>query len=329
MSDTLLEMNQKVAQESQTVALLLAEVHKCVVGQHHVLERLIIALLAEGHVLLEGVPGLAKTHMVQGVAAACQATFKRIQFTPDVLPSDVIGTLIYNQKTQEFTPRLGPIFANIVLADEINRAPAKVQSALLEAMQERQVTLGGVTHPLEAPFMVLATQNPIDQEGTYVLPEAQVDRFMMKVLVQYPTKEEEKQIIETMTGATEPHIEPIITIATIERARECVRQLYVDDKVKTYVLDMVRATRSPGEYNCASIEGYVRVGASPRASLALIKASKAHAFIKGRGFVTPEDVKAVAHDVLRHRLILSFEAEAEQLTSDSLIDRVLAAIPVP
>ena len=329
MSELLTQINQKVEQESVFVSSILTEAQKVVVGQVHVIERLIIGVLAEGHVLLEGVPGLAKTLTIKTLAQLADLSFNRIQFTPDLLPSDIVGTLIYNQAQQEFVPKLGPVFANFVLADEINRAPAKVQSALLEAMQEKQVTLGDKTYRLDDPFLVLATQNPIDQEGTYSLPEAQVDRFMLKVAMTYPSKAEEKLIVERMSGAEEPSVAPVIKAADIQRARDVVKQIYFDEKVKEYVLDIVAATRDPKAYNCPNLVPLIQYGASPRASIALIKAGKAHAFIQGRGFVTPEDIKAIGKDVLRHRVIPSFEAEAEGISSENLVETLFSEIEVP
>ena len=329
MSETITKINTEVEKESAFVSKILDEAQKVIVGQRHMLERLIMGVLAEGHILLEGVPGLAKTLAIKTFADLANVSFKRIQFTPDLLPSDIVGTMIYNQAEQQFVPKLGPIFSQFILADEINRAPAKVQSALLEAMQEKQVTLGDTTHALAEPFLVLATQNPIDQEGTYHLPEAQVDRFMMKVTLTYPTKAEEKLIIERMSGNTLPDISSVIMPADITRARDVVNRIYFDDKVKDYVLDIVAATRQPKDYNLAHLQSLISYGASPRASIALIKAGKAHAFIQGRGFVTPEDIKAIGKDVLRHRIIPSFEAEAENKDADQLIDAVFAEIVVP
>jgi len=317
-----------VQREMAVVERLLDEVRKVIVGQRYLLDRMMIGLLADGHLLLEGVPGLAKTLAVRSLAGAVRGSFQRIQFTPDLLPADLTGTLIYNQKDGTFEPRRGPIFANFVLADEINRAPAKVQSALLESMQERQVTIGDTTYPLPAPFQVLATQNPIEQEGTYPLPEAQVDRFMLKLKLDYPTAEEEKRILERMSGAKIPETTPVIEPEQIARAREAVHAIYVDERIKDYAVHLVHATRRPGEFKL-DLEGLLQYGASPRATLYLIAAGRAHAFLKGRGFVTPEDVKAIGPDVLRHRLILSFEAEAESITPDEIIQRVFDAVEVP
>jgi MoxR-like ATPase len=289
----------------------------------------LIALLADGHVLLEGVPGLAKTLLVKTAAQAIHADFSRIQFTPDLLPADLVGTQIYNPKTGEFSIHQGPLFANLILADEINRAPAKVQSALLEAMQERQITIGDVTYKMDDLFLVLATQNPIEQEGTYPLPEAQVDRFMLKVRVDYPTRAEERVIIDRMTGAPLPPVRPVVTPQEILRARETVRQVYVDDKIKEYVLDLVLTTRNPGSNGLKDLNNLIEFGASPRASISLISAARAHAFFNGRGFVTPEDIKQMAPDVLRHRIITSYEAEAENVTSDHIVQRILNYTNVP
>jgi MoxR-like ATPase len=317
-----------VQRESAVIEQLLTEIRKVIVGQRYLLDRMVIGLLAEGHLLLEGVPGLAKTLAVSTLAAAVKGSFQRIQFTPDLLPADLTGTLIYNQKEGSFVARKGPLFANFVLADEINRAPAKVQSALLESMQERQVTIGETTYPLPAPFQVLATQNPIEQEGTYPLPEAQVDRFMLKLKVDYPSKDEEKAILDRMGGATLPQASPVIEMDDLARAREAMMAIYVDERIKDYAVQLVHATRRPSEYKL-ELEGLLQYGASPRATLYLVAAARAHAFLKGRGFVTPEDVKAIGADVLRHRLILSFEAEAESITSDEIIQRVFDAVEVP
>jgi len=292
-------------------------------------ERVLIALLADGHILLEGVPGLAKTLLIKTMAQAIHADFARIQFTPDLLPADLIGTQVYNPRTSEFSVHKGPIFVNLVLADEINRAPAKVQSALLEAMQERQITIGDTTFPLDNLFLVLATQNPIEQEGTYPLPEAQVDRFMLKVMVDYPKRDEERLIMERFTGVPLPPVRPVIEPERILQARKSVRQIYVDDKIKEYILDLVFATRHPDENRLANLKHLIAFGASPRASLYLIMASRAHAFLKGRGFVTPEDIKQVAPDVLRHRIITTYEAEAEDVTSADIIQQILDEIEVP
>ena len=305
------------------------ELHKRVVGQEQMIERLLIGVLTGGHVLLEGVPGLAKTLTVRTLAETLQASFERIQFTPDLLPADVVGTMIFNQRTGEFTARKGPIFANIVLADEINRAPPKVQSALLEAMQEQQVTLGGETHMLPKPFLVLATQNPIEQEGTYPLPEAQVDRFMLKLHITYPDRLMEKEIMRRMSGGPLAAINAIAAPEDLFAAREAISQLYMDDKIADYIVDLVQATRVPEKYNLASIAPLIQYGASPRATIFLAICSRAHAFLRGRSYVLPDDVKAIGPDVLRHRIITSFEAEAEEVTSDDIVARIFEAVPVP
>ena len=323
------EINASVEAESAFVDRLLGEVRQVIVGQTNLLERLLMGLLTQGHILLEGVPGLAKTLAVSSFANVVDLSFRRLQFTPDLLPADLIGTLIFNQKEANFVPRKGPIFASVILADEINRAPAKVQSALLEAMQERQVTIGDTTYPLPDPFLVLATQNPIEQEGTYPLPEAQVDRFMFKVIVSYPTKEEERGILDRMTATGgEPRVDRIIQPAELLRAREVVRSIYVDDRVRDYVVNLVHATREPKDYGLDMAE-LIRYGASPRATIYLLVAGRAHAFLRHRGFVTPEDIKAVGPDVLRHRVILSYEAEAEEVTSEEVIRRIFDTIEVP
>jgi MoxR-like ATPase len=323
------ELNMQVKQEALFLQDLLNEINKVMVGQEALVERVLIALLADGHILLEGVPGLAKTLLIKTVSEAIQADFARIQFTPDLLPADLIGTLVYNPRSSEFSVHQGPIFSNMILADEINRAPAKVQSALLEAMQERQVTIGDETFKMEDLFLVLATQNPIEQEGTYPLPEAQVDRFMLKVKVDYPSRAEERLIIDRMTGTTLPTVNPVVNPADIMHARNMVRQIYVDDKIKEYVLDLVLTTRQPGKNGLSDLSTLISFGASPRASIYLIVAARAHAFLKGRGFVTPEDIKQIAPDVLRHRIITSYEAEAENITSDHLVQRILDHTEVP
>lgn len=329
LQDDIRQIHEEIEKESLFVQALTAEVGKVIVGQKYLIERLLVGLLGNGHILIEGVPGLAKTYAVKTLAGAISAKFQRIQFTPDLLPADIIGTQIYNQRTGEFTARQGPVFANFVLADEINRAPPKVQSALLEAMQERQVTIGDETFRLEEPFIVLATQNPIEQEGTYPLPEAQTDRFLLKLRVTYPSKEEEKQIVERMTKGDEPKVGPVVDRATIIRARELCTRIYVDEKLKEYILNLVFATRFPQEHNLADLEPLIRYGASPRASIYLLTASRAMAFLRRRGFVIPEDIKELAYDVLRHRLILTYEAEAEELTTDDIIRRVLEGVEVP
>jgi len=323
------QLNEQVAYEAIFLQDLLEEVNKVMVGQETLVERVLIALLADGHILLEGVPGLAKTLLVKSISQAIQSDFSRIQFTPDLLPADLVGTQIYNPKNGEFTIHQGPLFANLILADEINRAPAKVQSALLEAMQERQITIGNTTYHMEKLFLVLATQNPIEQEGTYPLPEAQVDRFMLKVIVDYPKPNEELLILNRMTGAVLPTINPVVDPQQIMRARDIVKQVYVDDKIKNYVLNLVLTTRNPGNNGLSDLRPYISFGASPRAGISLIQASRAHAFIKGRGFVTPEDIKQVAPDVLRHRVLTSYEAEAENVTSADIVQRILDYTEVP
>jgi MoxR-like ATPase len=323
-------LNEMIQQESAFVDLLKMEMDKVIVGQKYMVERLLIGLLADGHILLEGVPGLAKTLAINTLSKAIQADFSRIQFTPDLLPADLLGTMIYNQKKEEFVVRKGPLFANFVLADEINRAPAKVQSALLEAMQERQVTIGDTTFPLPQPFLVMATQNPIEQEGTYPLPEAQVDRFMLKVVIGYPTKEDEKRIIRSNInpgGMLKPNA--IIKPEDIIRARKVVKEVYMDEKIEQYIVDIVFATRYPDQYKLANYKNLIGFGASPRASISLALASKAYAFIKRRGYVIPEDVRAVCHDVLRHRIGLTYEAEAEDITAEGIITGILNAVEVP
>ncbi len=329
MSTDIRVISEKVKQESLFVEEVLAELNRVIVGQRYLLERLLVGLLGHGHLLLEGVPGLAKTLAVRTLGAALDAHFQRVQFTPDLLPADLIGTLIYSPKDGQFSVRKGPIFANLVLADEINRAPAKVQSALLEAMQERQVTIGDTTYPLPDPFLVLATQNPIEQEGTYPLPEAQVDRFMLKIKVTYPSREEEKTIMERMSAAEPPAARRVITLARVAQARRVVDDIYVDDKVKNYILDIVAATRAPAGAKLAPLKNWIRFGASPRATLALHKAAQAFAFLRGRGYVTPEDVKNIGPDVLRHRLILTYEAEAEETTADDVIRLIFDEVDVP
>jgi MoxR-like ATPase len=313
----------------QTIARLRKEVGRVVIGQEAVLNRLVIALLIRGHVLIEGLPGLAKTLLVKTLAGAIDASFKRIQFTPDLLPADITGTQIFDPAGRTFNPRLGPIFANLVLADEINRAPAKVQSALLEAMQERQVTIGDKTWPLPQPFIVMATQNPIEQEGTYPLPEAQVDRFMLMVKVGYPSREDERKIMDRMTLAEPAHASPVVTQAELLDARKVIAQVYVDEKVKDYIVDVVFATREPQKHGLKDLAPLIEFGASPRASIALNLAARAHAFLRHRGYVTPEDVKAVGPDVLRHRLVLTYEADAEEVTAEQVVRRVFEVVEVP
>jgi MoxR-like ATPase len=311
------------------VPRVLKEVSRRIVGQDAMIERLLVGLLTGGHILLEGVPGLAKTLAVRTLAEIIHASFSRIQFTPDLLPADVIGTMVFNQKSQEFHVKKGPLFAQIILADEINRAPAKVQAALLEAMQEHQVTIGGTTYPLQEPFMVLATQNPIESEGTYPLPEAQLDRFMLKVRVGYPTRDEEKDVVLRMSGGQEIPIERLLDPADILAARSAISGLYMDQKVVDYIVDLVRATRDPGLVGLNDIKALVAFGGSPRASIALAQAARAHAFLRERAYVIPEDVRALAPDVLRHRIVLTFEAEAEDVTTDDVVTRVLGALKVP
>lgn len=322
-------LNETVAQESAFVDDLMTEIGKVVVGQSYMVERILMGLLTGGHVLLEGVPGLAKTLTVRTVCDAISARFSRIQFTPDLLPADVVGTTIYNQQKGEFTSKLGPIFANLVLADEINRAPAKVQSALLEAMQERQVTLGEGTYPLPDPFIVMATQNPIEQEGTYPLPEAQMDRFMLMIKVGYPTRDEELKIMERMTSAVKASASPVTNPERLLSARKVIQDIYVDDRVKNYIVDVVLATRNPEEQGMKDLAPLLEYGASPRASIALNLAARAHAFLRHRGYVTPEDVKAIGPDVLRHRVVLSYEAEAEEVTAEDVVRRVFEVVEVP
>jgi MoxR-like ATPase len=329
LKDDIKRVHDEIERESLFVQAITSEVGKVIVGQKYLVDRLLVGLLANGHVLIEGVPGLAKTYAVKTLARAIATTFHRIQFTPDLLPADIIGTQIYNQRTGEFTARKGPVFANLVLADEINRAPPKVQSALLEAMQERQVTIGDDTFVMDDPFLVLATQNPIEQEGTYPLPEAQTDRFLLKLRVGYPNKEEEKQIVDRMTTGVEPTASPVVELAAIVRARALCTRIYVDEKLKDYILNIVFATRQPKDYNLADLAPLLRYGASPRASIYLLTAARAMAFLRRRGFVIPEDIKELAPDVLRHRLILSYEAEAEELTTDDVVKRVLEGVEVP
>ena len=323
------ELNERIQRESAFVDLLTMQMGKVIVGQKHLVENLLIGLLANGHILLEGVPGLAKTLAINTLSQAVNAKFSRIQFTPDLLPADLLGTLIYSQKNEAFEVHKGPIFANFVLADEINRSPAKVQSALLEAMQERQVTLGDKTYKLPEPFLVMATQNPIEQEGTYPLPEAQVDRFMLKVIVDYPKKEEERLIVRMNNSGVFPKAEPVISPEDIVRAREVVRDVYMDEKIERYIVDIVYATRTPEEYGLKNLKGLISFGASPRASISLSMAAKAYAFIKRRGYVIPEDVRAVCNEVLRHRIGLSYEAEAENVKSEDIIEQVINAVLVP
>jgi MoxR-like ATPase len=322
-------INELVHQQSAFVESLTAEVSKVIVGQKTMVERLLIGLLTGGHVLLEGVPGLAKTLTVKTLADALDMSFKRIQFTPDLLPADIVGTTIYNQGKSEFVSKKGPIFANLVLADEINRAPAKVQSALLEAMQERQVTIGDTTHALPDPFLVMATQNPIEQEGTYALPEAQLDRFMLMIKVGYPTKEDERAIMDRMTSGVKASVSPVANPARIAEARSVVQQVYIDEKIRDYIVSIVHATREPKAHGLNELADFISFGASPRASIYLNLAARAHAFLRHRGYVTPEDIKAVGVDVLRHRVILTYEAEAEEITSETIIRKLFEHVEVP
>ena len=322
-------LNEKINQKSAFIDILNLEINKSIVGQKYMLERLLIGLLAQGHVLLEGVPGLAKTLAIKSMASAINGKFARIQFTPDLLPADVLGTMMYNPQAHEFSVRKGPIFANFILADEINRAPAKVQSALLEAMQERQVTIGDTTYPLQEPFLVLATQNPIEQEGTYELPEAQVDRFMLKVVITYPQKEEERAIIRQNLQAIPTKINAVVSTDEILEARQLVREIYMDEKIEQYILDIVFATRFPDQYKLAHLKNWISFGASPRASISLALAAKAYAFIKRRGYVIPEDIRAVCTDVMRHRIGVTYEAEAENKTSVDILHEILNAVEVP
>jgi len=327
---TIEEINRRVMEKSQLIDRIEEEVSKVVVGQHYMIKRMLIGLLADGHILLEGVPGLAKTLAVNTVANTIKADFKRVQFTPDLLPADLVGTLIFNQKTGEFVPKKGPLFAHFVLADEINRAPAKVQSALLEAMQERQVSIGDKTHLLDEPFLVLATQNPIEQEGTYPLPEAQVDRFMLKVVIDYPNKEDELEIIKRMAHSNNRiEVMPVVQPEDLKRAKKIVDKVYIDEKIHRYIVDIVFATRQPKLYNLSNLSDLIQIGASPRASIYLAMAGKAKAFIEGRGYVTPEDIRDVMWDILRHRIILTFEAEAEEVTTEKVIRRIIDTVEVP
>jgi MoxR-like ATPase len=322
-------LNERIQEKSAFVTNLMAGMDQVIVGQKHLVESLLIGLLSDGHILLEGVPGLAKTLAIKTLASLIEAQYNRIQFTPDLLPADVIGTMIYSQKDEKFLVKKGPIFSNFILADEINRAPAKVQSALLEAMQERQVTLGDTTFPLEKPFLVLATQNPIEQEGTYQLPEAQVDRFLLKVIIDYPKLEEEKLIIRQNIKKEKVDVKPILKAKEILEAREIVQQVYLDEKIEKYILDIVFATRYPEKYGLKDLKGMIAFGGSPRASISLALAARTYAFIKRRGYVVPEDVRAVAHDVLRHRIGLSYEAEASNLSSDEIVSQIINSVEVP
>ncbi|AUC74550.1 AAA family ATPase [Olleya sp. Bg11-27] len=322
-------INEKIEKESAFVDLLMLEMNKVIVGQKHMVERLLIGLLGQGHILLEGVPGLAKTLAINTLSQAIDASFSRIQFTPDLLPSDVVGTLIFNMKENDFSIKKGPIFANFVLADEINRAPAKVQSALLEAMQEKQVTIGDETFKLDKPFLVMATQNPVEQEGTYTLPEAQVDRFMLKTVIDYPKQADEQLIMRANLKGSWEKVNPVVSVAEILRAQESVREVYMDEKIEKYILDIIFATRYPEKYKLADLKPLISFGASPRGSINLATAAKCYAFIKRRGYVIPEDVRAVVHDVLRHRIGITYEAEAENVTSEDIINKIVNEIEVP
>lgn len=323
------ELNERIQKESAFVDMITLEMDKVIVGQKYMVERLLIAMLSNGHILLEGVPGLAKTLAIKSLASTIHADFSRIQFTPDLLPADLIGTMIYNQKKEEFSIRKGPVFANFILADEINRAPAKVQSALLEAMQEKQVTIGDETFKLPEPFLVLATQNPIEQEGTYPLPEAQVDRFMLKVVIGYPSKEEEKKIMRQNLAQTAPVVNSVLSTTEILNARKVVKDVYMDEKIEKYIVDIIFATRFPSEYKLDKFKQLISFGGSPRASINLAMASKAYAFIKRRGYVIPEDVRAVCQEVLRHRIGLTYEAEAENITTEMVVNEILNTVEVP
>ena len=324
------EINKKVMEKSQIIDKIKEEAGKVIVGQEYMIKRMLVGLLADGHILLEGVPGLAKTLAVSTMASTINASFKRIQFTPDLLPADLVGTLVYNQKTTEFVPKKGPLFTNFVLADEINRAPAKVQSALLESMQERQVTIGDTTYPLPKPFLVMATQNPIEQEGTYPLPEAQVDRFMLKLLINYPSREEEFNIMERMVNMDQIPIKAVVKPKDILGMRTLIKDIYIENKIKDYILDLVFATREPDKFkNLHELSNLIECGASPRASIYLAQAAKAHAFLEHRGYVTPDDIKAIGKDILRHRVILTYEAEAEQITQEDIVSKLFDEIEVP
>ena len=322
-------LNEKIEKESAFVDLLQIELGKVIVGQQQMLERLLIGLLGEGHILLEGVPGLAKTLAINSLSKAIKSSFSRVQFTPDLLPADVIGTMIYNIKENDFSIKKGPVFANFVLADEINRAPAKVQSALLEAMQERQVTIGDESFALKPPFLVMATQNPVEQEGTYPLPEAQVDRFMLKVIIDYPNKTDEQQIVRAQVSGSSNTIKPVVTTAQVIKAQKAVREVYMDEKIEKYIIDLIFATRYPEQYGLEDLKPLISFGASPRGSINLTTAAKCYAFIKRRGYVVPEDVRAVVHDVLRHRIGITYEAEAENITSEDIINRIVNVVEVP
>ncbi|GAB5466574.1 MAG: MoxR family ATPase [Candidatus Kapaibacteriales bacterium] len=327
--EELRDLNDRIREKSAFVDTLKHETSKVIIGQHYMMERLLIGLLSNGHILLEGVPGLAKTLAINTLASAVEAKFSRIQFTPDLLPADVVGTMIYNQQTRDFYIKHGPIFANFVLADEINRAPAKVQSALLEAMQERQVTIGDTTHDLPSPFLVLATQNPLEQEGTYALPEAQVDRFMLKLVIGYPNKEEERQVLRLNLAKEFPKVQRLLRPSDILEAREVVQEVYMDEKIENYILDIIMATRDPQASGLTKLNGLMSYGGSPRATISLAKAAKAFAFINRRGYVVPEDVRAISLDVLRHRIGITYEAEAENVTSEDIVKEIINSIDVP
>ena len=329
MEQSIQEITEKIKGESAFIADIYRELDKVIVGQRSVVEKILISIFSNGHVLLEGVPGLAKTLIISTLSRIIDCSFKRIQFTPDLLPADIIGTTIYNPKSMEFTQKKGPIFHNIILGDEINRAPAKVQSALLEAMQERQVTIGDQTHALPTPFVVLATQNPIEQEGTYPLPEAQVDRFMLKVKVSYPDKKEERLIMDMFAGGEKVKVKKVVSPADIIRARKIIEEVYIDEKIKDYIVDIVFATRNPEDYKLADLKELIAYGASPRASIYLVKAAKAHAFLRHRGYVTPEDIKSIGMDVLRHRVTVSYEAEAENITAEDIVQKIFDTIQIP
>lgn len=329
MDPQIRELTEKIERESEFISDITKEIAQIIVGQKKMVERMLVGLLADGHILLEGVPGLAKTTAIKSLSAAIDAKFQRIQFTPDLLPADLVGTLVYNQKTADFFTRKGPIFANLILADEINRAPAKVQSALLEAMQERQVTIGEKTFPLDALFLVLATQNPIEQEGTYPLPEAQVDRFMLKIIIDYPSREEELEIMRQQISTSIPKAKAVINPEAIFRARKVVEEIYLDPKIENYILDIVFATRQPEKFGLAKVKNLIAYGASPRASIYLAKAARALAFIKRRGYVIPEDIRSIGMDVLRHRVMITYEAEAEEMRSEDIIQQIFDTIVVP
>ena len=329
MQTDIQEIQAKVEQESSFIQRLQEQIRAVIVGQEYLIDRLLVGILANGHILIEGVPGLAKTLSVQTLADSIDARFQRIQFTPDLLPADLIGTMIYNPQTAQFTVKKGPVFANIILADEINRAPAKVQSALLEAMQERQVTISETTFKLEEPFLVLATQNPIEQEGTYPLPEAQVDRFMFKLKITYPTPSQEREIMDRNTGLETAVVSNVVSTQDILNARKVLRSIYVDEKVNEYIVNIVIASREPAKYGLSDLTNLIAYGGSPRATIYLNLAAKAHAFLKGRGYITPEDVKAIGHDVLRHRILITYEAEAEEIDSDNIVSKIFDAVEVP